>query len=158
MKASDIDQTSVLLRLLEYQFGQIEVKEQREQKWFEWTTSLLLATFGAVVALSQRSSPLPFSIIIKSIASILIAAPSIIAAQRMLREKSKSILNAETITRIGQLLHLYEGEVYGHRSPLPESWESSFAVARRNRKTPNQFAFIVLIMAICVIATIWLIL
>ncbi len=52
MGFSDSDKASILLNLLDRQTGEMQRKEQAEQKLFEWATSLLLAEFAGVVALS----------------------------------------------------------------------------------------------------------
>lgn len=73
MDISDSDKVTVLLQLLDTQLSAARYKEQREQNLFEWGTNLLLISFGSVVALSQRQSPLPNAVLIKFLASILIS-------------------------------------------------------------------------------------
>jgi len=158
MEFSSSDKASVLLNLLDRQIDEIQRKEQREQQWFEWSTSLLLATFGAVIAFSDRANPLPYPVIIKSVATILIVIPSFIATSRILVERSKATKNAQTVERIQQLLHLFEDGYYGVQSPYPPVWAGNLARGRLNRKTPVYYALILLLLMICVITTIWLIL
>jgi|CXWL01.1.fsa_nt_gi hypothetical protein len=158
MSLSDSDKTTILLNLLDRQTSQIERREQKEQQWFEWQTGLLLATFGAIVALAQRSSPLPYLVIIKSLATVLVGIPTLLVIYRIVRQKSRSVKNAETIERIQQLLHLFDEGVYGSQSPYPKEWAGNLAKGRLKRTTPNYYALILLLMMACVITTIWLVL
>jgi hypothetical protein len=64
------DKVNILLNLLESQFSELRRSEEREQVVFQWTTSLLLVSFGALIALSDRSIPLQHPLAIKLLASI----------------------------------------------------------------------------------------
>jgi len=75
MEFSVRDKTEILLQSLDSQIEVIGQGEEREQQLFQWSTSLLQASFGAVVALSDRSSALPFAGTVKLLATALIAVP-----------------------------------------------------------------------------------
>jgi hypothetical protein len=153
---SDSDKVTILLYLLEHQTDQIRRREQRVRQWFEWSTGLLLAAFGAVIALSGRSNPLPHPILIKLLATILITVPTILLTSRILRQSKASVGNAEAIERVQQLLHLFEDGYYGAHSPYPQTWEGTLAKGRLKRRSPYYYAFILVLMVACVVATIWL--
>lgn len=75
MMFSDSDKTAILLNLLDRQIDEIQKREQAEQKLFEWATSLLLAAFAGVVALSQKSTPIPQAVLVKLLATAMISVP-----------------------------------------------------------------------------------
>ena len=156
MEFSNSDKVTVLLNQLSHQLEIIEQKRQREQKWFDWLSGMLLASFGVVVAISDRTNPLPYPIAIKALASIMILVPTFISVYRISREKNKAIKNAETAERIQQLLHLYDDDFYGKETPYPKTWKGKFAAGRKERTTPTYYSFILLLMAACVVASIWL--
>ena len=156
MDFSNGDKVSVLLNQLNQQLDVIERKRQREQKWFDWVSGMLLASFGAVVALSDRNNPLPHPLAIKALASTMILVPAFIAVYRIDKEKGKAVRNAETAERIQQLLHLYDDNFYGKETPYPKAWMGEFAAGRRRRTTPIYYSLILFLMAACVVASIWL--
>jgi len=158
MEFSTADKTSIVLYALDYNIKEIHRREEKQQQLFEWSTSLLLAAFGAVVALSSRSSPLPYTIPIKLIATALIAVPTFLFAYRILLHTRGSVANAKAVERIQELLHLFEDGYYGIRSPYPQEWEGKLAEGIRKGKTPIYYAFILSLMAMCVIVAIWLLL
>jgi hypothetical protein len=94
VQLSDSDKLNVLLQLLEHQIEEIKRREGREQQLFEWATSLLLAAFAAVIALSDRSTSLPYSFYVKLLATLLIAVPTAIIAYRILGYTRRSASNA----------------------------------------------------------------
>jgi hypothetical protein len=150
------EKLSVLLQLLDRQTSEIQRREGREQQLFEWTTGLLVAAFGAVIALSDRDHPLPYAPTVKLLAILLIAVPSTIFAVRILGYSKRSVNNAEAIERIEELLQVFEPGYYGAQSPYPPEWKGAFARGRRQRKTPYFYSFILLVMASCVVTTIWI--
>lgn len=156
MDFSNSDKVTILLNQLNHQLDAVEDKRQREQKWFDWVSGMLLASFGVVVALSDRTNPLAYPFAVKFLASIMILVPTFIAVYRIGKEKSKAIKNAETAERIQQLLHLYDDGIYGKETPYPQAWKGKFAAGRKKRTTPIYYSFILFLMAACVVASIWL--
>jgi hypothetical protein len=158
MNLSDSDKLTVLLKLRDDQINEISRRRGLEQKWFEWSSSLLLAAFGAVVALSNRANPLPYSIVVKFLATVLILVPTSISSYRIIREKEKSVGNAESIEHIQELLRVYEENVYGTASPYPKEWIGRYARGMKKRQTPIFYSYILIVMGSCVAIAIWLIL
>jgi hypothetical protein len=152
------DRTNVLLKALDHQIKSLEQGEDRELQFTQWTTSLLLGAFGAVVALSDRSNPLPFPIPVKSLATVLVLVPVLLSVIWIFRRSRRSVRNAEAIERIERALHLFEGEYYGTDSPYPEKWEGKLVESRLRRKTPVYYSVVMILVAICVVAVIWLVL
>lgn len=155
---SSSDKTEVLLRALDNQIKSIERGEEREQQLFQWSTSLLLAAFGAIVALSDRSHALPFPIAVKSLATVLIVVPVFLSIAWIFRRSRRSVRNAEAVERIEKSLRLFEEGYYGVHSPYPRAWEGKLAESRLRRKTPIYYASVMTLMAACVVTVIWLIL
>ncbi len=158
MGLSDESKVTVLLNLLDRQVDEIQRREETEQKLFEWSTSLLLASFAGVVALSQKTTVLPQAVYVKLIATVMVGIPVFLAISRIVTRSSASVPNAEALERIQSLLHLFEDGYYGSHSPYPQSWAGGLASSRLKRKSPLQKSMILALMSICVIATIWLIL
>ena len=155
---STSDKTTILIHLLDFQAKEIQRREAREQKLFEWTVSVLLAAFGAVVALSNRELPLPHPFWVKLFASCLIGIPTFIFCLRILKYSKKTIENAQAIDKIEGILHLYDEKTYGGVTPYPESWANGLSASRKRRKTQFFYSLIMAIMAVCVISTVCLIL
>ncbi|MDQ4122180.1 MAG: hypothetical protein M3209_12135 [Acidobacteriota bacterium] len=155
---STSDKTTILIHLLDFQAKEIQRRESREQKLFEWTVGVLLAAFGAVVALSNREQPLPHPFWIKLFASCLIGIPTFIFCLRILKYSKKTIENGEAIDKIERILRLYEKETFGGETPYPENWANGLSISRKKRKTQYFYSLIMAIMAVCVISTVCLIL
>jgi hypothetical protein len=155
---SDESKVEVLLNLLDRQVDEIQRREEAEQKLFEWSTSLLLASFGGVVALSQKATVLPQALYVKLIATVMVGIPVLLAITRIVTRSKASMPNAEALERIQSLLHLFEDGYYGSHSPYPQSWAGGLASSRLKRKSPIQKSMILALLSVCVIATIWLIL
>ena len=159
MDMSNSDKVAVLLNLLNYQTNEMHRQEEIAQKWFEWSTSLLLAAFGVIIALSGRSSPLPYPIFVKSIATILVIVPTVLFIIRILSRPIVAATNAQTMIRIEKLLHLFESEYYGSQSPYPKAWAGNFLPdVILKRRTPISYTLVLGLMVVCVITTIWLVL
>lgn len=158
MGLSDSDKITVLLNLLNCQIDEIRRREQTEQKLFEWATSLLLASFGVIVALSQKAALIQHAIIVKFIATILVSVPIGLITFRILGRSKASMGNAEAVERIQDLLHLFEDGYYGSHSPYPKVWSGTLAAGRLKRKSPIYNSVILALMAGCLVTTIWLIL
>lgn len=158
MDLSSTDKVTILLHALTHQLGEIQRREGREQQLFEWSTGFLVAAFGALVALSDRANPLPYVLPIKILATLLIAVPSTILAIRILGYSRRSVENAATVERIEVLLRMFEAGYYGPASPYPPGWEGTFASGRKQRRTAFYYSGILLLMAFCVVMTIWLLL
>lgn len=158
MDLSSTDKVTVLLHALTHQLNEIQRREGREQQLFEWSTGFLVAAFGALVALSDRATPLPYALPIKILATLLIAVPSSILAVRILGYSKRSVQNAETVERIEVLLRMFEAGYYGSESPYPPSWQGAFASGRRRRRTAFYYTGILLLMVFCVVMTVWLLL
>ena len=159
MDMSNSDKVAVLLNLLNYQTNEMHRQEEIAQKWFEWSASLLLAAFGVIIALSGRSSALPYPIFVKSLATILVIVPTVLFVIRILSRAIVAATNAQTMIRIEKLLHLFETKYYGSHSPYPNAWAGDFLPnVILKRRTPLSYAFVLGLMAACVVTTIWLVL
>lgn len=158
MDLTSSDKTAVLLQLLQHQLGEIERRESREQKLFEWSTGLLAAAFGVVVALYDEESPLAHAKTIQILATVLVAVPTLVLIIRIRRYQKMSIENAMVVERLEKLLLLFDRGVYGRDSPYPKEWEGSFATKRLKRSTPFYYQVVSVLMAACVIGAIWLLL
>jgi hypothetical protein len=160
MELSASDKTEVLLQVLDFNIKEIHRREEEQQKLFEWSTSLLLATFGAIVALSGRATSLAYPIPIKILATALIAVPTSLFIHRIMTRVRGSVGNAKAVERIEETLHLFEDGYYGASSPYPHEWEIQGKLAKdmRKSKTPIYYALILGLMTVCVVTTVWLLL
>lgn len=158
MDLTSADRTAILLQLLEHQLGEIERRESREQKLFEWSTGLLAAAFGAVLALSEKSHNLCNRMAIQILATVLVALPTFGLIVRIGRYQRMSVENAEVVERLEKLLLLFEAGVYGNESPYPVEWKDTLSAKRAERKTPLYYQVVSLLMGACVVAAIWLVL
>jgi len=159
MEPSSSDKVVVLLNLLDRQADFMLWSEEKQQKWFEWATSLLLAAFGVVVALSSRSTPLPYPTLVKTLATALISVPTSLLISRIWSQAGSSARNADVLARIEQLLYLFEDGYYGGQSPYPKEWAGDhLAKVVSRRRTPIAYILILGLMTACVVAAIWLIL
>jgi len=155
---SQSDKVTILLNLLDLQTSEIQRREEIEQKFFEWSTSLLLATFAGVIALSQNDTPLPYSILVKILATVMIGIPVYFSILGIITRSSASKTNAEAVERIQELLHLFDDNYYGSHSPYPHEWVGRLAQSRLKRKSPIHKSVIIVTMACCVVATLWVVL
>jgi len=159
MEDLNSEKISVLLKLLDNQISELQHKDEQGQKWFEWTTSLLLAAFGAIVALSNRSMPIPQPIVVKSLATVLVSLPTLLFISRILSRSRGAATNAKTIVRIQKLLFVFDEKYYGTHSPYPEAWSSDYLETLvLKRRTPFTYVWVLMLMASCVITAIWVIL
>jgi hypothetical protein len=158
MKFSTSDKVEILLKAFDFNVAEINRKQAEQQKNFEWTTSSLLAAFAAVVALSEVNIPPTYSLFIKLLATTLIAVPSSVFIIRIPARRKDSIENAKAIESIEEALRLFEDKYYGIQSPFPKEWKGAFPNIIRKDSMPVYLSFIISIMAICVIAAIWLLL
>jgi hypothetical protein len=160
MRLSSSDKTTVLLKLLELQFNEILRRETREQQWFEWSTSLSLAAFAAIIALSGKLSSLPgfYSLFVKLLASILVALPTLLISSRILHQTKFNAKNAEAVEGIENLLRVFDGKYYGAHTAYPKDWKNQFTISTLKRKTPYYYITILITMATCVVIAIWLVL
>jgi hypothetical protein len=155
---STSDKVDILLYALDAQMKSLQQSEDREQQFFQWSTNLLLAAFGALIALSGGTRTLSFPILVKLLATILIVVPASLSIVWIFRRSKRSVNMAEAIERIQKLLHLYEEGYYGPHAPYPSAWEGSLVKGRLQRKTPLYYAAVIVLMAVCVVVAIWLIL
>ncbi|NJO73671.1 MAG: hypothetical protein HC833_07875 [Leptolyngbyaceae cyanobacterium RM1_406_9] len=158
MELSESDKVAVLLNLQDMQVKEMHRREETEQKLFEWSTSLLLAAFAAIVALSQRTVVLPQATFVKVIATVMVGVPVYLVIVKIKERSGASVGNAEAVERIQSLLHLFDDSYYGTHSPYPQEWAGQLAKGRLKRKSPIQKFVIIGLMAFCVISTIWAIL
>jgi len=158
MDFSTSNKTDILLYVFDFNVKEIYRRKEQQQRLFEWSTSLLLAAFGAVVALSGRSAPLPFPLVIKALATLMIAVPTLLFSQRIASSRKASAGNAKAVERIQETLRLFEDGYYGTRSPYPHEWEGTLAETTRKGRTTVYYVAILSLMAACVIAAIWLLL
>jgi hypothetical protein len=154
MRLSSSDKTTVLLKLLELQFNEILRRETREQQWFEWSTSLSLAAFAAIIA----SLPGFYSLFVKLLASILVALPTLLISSRILHQTKFNAKNAEAVEGIENLLRVFDGKYYGAHTAYPKDWKNQFTISTLKRKTPYYYITILITMATCVVIAIWLVL
>lgn len=152
------EKVTVLLQTLDFHINEIHRREESEKTWFEWASTLLLATFGAIIALAGSSKPLQQPILIKLLATVLILIPSLISISRILDVAKSSSRNAEIVEHIEDLLHLFDSGFYDEKSIYPNRWHGKLAQNMLKRKTPKYFVGIIGLMTFCVIAAVWLIL
>jgi hypothetical protein len=158
MEQSEENQTTILLHLYERQNNEIERREGREQHLFEWTAGLLVAALGGVIALAEHVEHLPHRNLIKLLTSVMLAVPTLIFVERGRRYSRGTVENAKALDRIEELLHLFDPDYFGARTPYPSDWKGGRVATRLRRRTPLYYLFILLVMAACVITTAWLIL
>lgn len=149
---------SILSTLLEIQMGQMEQKAVVERTLFQWTTSLLLAVFGVIIALADKTATLPSAAAIKILSTLIVSAPAILSVIWIFRRSRISVGNAKAIEEIQDLLGLFDGKMYGAHSPYPMEWKGKLAYGHARRKTPYYYAAVILIMSTCVVLAIWLVL
>jgi hypothetical protein len=154
------NKVSILLKLLEVQTEELRRKDEVEQLLFQWTTGLLLAVFGGVLALSGKAVALPSlsAMSVRILASIIVVIPALISLVWIFRRSRISTENTKAIENIQELLHLFEDGYYGPHSPYPHHWQGQFTKGRLKRKTPKYYASVILLMSACVVAAIWLVL
>ena len=153
------DKIGVLLDRLNFHTTEMHRREEKEMRLFEWGTTLLLASFGAVLALSDRSSPLPYPVVIKALATLLVLVPTAIFCIRILSERKSMIQQANLVVKLEDALHLFkEGFYISMQSLYPDYWRVKLPDAARNRRTPLYFVIILLFLLACVTATIWILL
>jgi len=155
---SNSDKTSVLLYALDFNLKEINHKEDEQQKLFEWSTGLLLASFAAIVALAGKTGPLAYPIHIKSLATGLIVIPTVLLVYRIITRTKDAIGNAMTAETVENLLHLFDEGYYGTHAPFPKEWRNSLAKYVRKDKLPAYYAMIIMLMTACVVTAIWLLL
>lgn len=158
MDISNSDKITVLLYALDFNFTEIKRKEDEQQNLFEWSTGLLLASFAAIIALSETSSALANAILIKILATSLILFPTILIIYRIVKRTKDSIENAESVEVIEELLHIFDDGVYGDRTPFPQEWRGSLTKLIKNDQLPKNYSIIIAFMASCVIVAIWMLL
>ncbi len=152
------DKVNILLNLLESQFSELRRSEEREQVVFQWTTSLLLVSFGALIALSDRSIPLQHPLAIKLLASIMLTFPATFSVVWMIWRVKRSSRNADAVDRIRESLHLYEDGYYGGLlSVYPHYWKNAFAKYIVKRLETKYYIAIVILMTICVVGSLWIV-
>jgi len=149
---------SVLMKLLEIQIDGLERKATIERNLFQWTTSLLLAVFGVVVALADKTAALPHALPIKILSTIVVSAPALLSVVWIFRRSRGSVSNTAAIEQIQDLLGVFDDKRYGAHSPYPRRWEGTLASSHAKRKTPYYYTAVIMIMAACVILAIWFVL
>ena len=155
---STSEKVAVLLNVLDFQNEEIRRREGEEQKMFDWCTNLLLISFGAIVALSDRSTPIPYAIYVKSIASVLILTPTVAFSYRIFKQRRDFKSNTDIIEKIQNILHFFDEHYYHKDSLYPKRWAGRLTAKILKRRTPIYYSTILLLMAAGVIASIWLLL
>lgn len=158
MKLSTSHKVDVLLKMFDFNIEEINRKQAEQQKNFEWTTGALLAAFAAVIALSETAIPTVYSVLVKVLATTLIAVPASVFIIRIPARRKDSVDNAMAVESIEEALHLFEDEYYGKQSPFPKKWQGNFPNIIRNDKMPLYLSFIIGVMAVCVIIAVWVLL
>ena len=138
--------------------GEMRKKDEVEQSLFQWTTSLLLAIFGVIVALADKTTTLPAADAIKILVTVIVIAPTFLSVVWIFRRARISIKNAVAIEMIQRLLSLFDSDADGKHSPHPKEWQGKLAKGLTTRKTPYYYATVIFIMSACVIFAIWLVL
>jgi len=150
---------TILLNRLDYHMQEIKRREDRETKFFEWATALLLGIFAVVIALSNGSTRLPNELVVKILATLLVGIPSGVFAFRILDERKTMSRQAEVVEKIQKEFKFFDEGYYVEASPLyPNRWRGNLSKNMLKRKTPIIFAWILVFMTICVFASIWLML
>ncbi|HMQ52078.1 MAG TPA: hypothetical protein PKE64_02050 [Anaerolineae bacterium] len=152
------DKITVLLNLLDFQLKEIQRRQDREQQIFQWSTSLLLGVFGAIIALAGNVSAAPTAMTIKILASLMILFPVLFSVFWIFRLSQQATHNAGVVDSIQQLLHLFETGYYGPESPYPPAWQGKLKGNLQQRKTPIYYSVVMVTMVLCVVVTIWLVL
>lgn len=158
MEFSTSDKAEILLNALNFNVEEIHRREEGQLKLFEWSTALLLAAFGAVVALAGRSGPLNYPVLVKALATALITVPIFLFTQRIITRVGSSLGNAEAIQRIEETLRLFEDGYYGAHSPYPPQWRGNLGDSIRRGKMRYYYAAILVLMTACVVTAIWVLL
>lgn len=152
------DKITVLLNLLDFQLKEIQRRQDREQQIFQWSTSLLLGVFGAIIALAGNVSAIPTATTIKFLASLMILFPVLFSVFWIFRLSQQATHNAGVVDSIQQLLHLFETGYYGPESPYPQVWQGKLKGNLQQRRTPFYYSVVMITMVLCVVVTIWLVL
>lgn len=155
---SSSDKLEILLNVLNLHYEELNRKLEKEQKIFEWCTNLLLITLGAVIALSDRSTPLPHTIYIKFITTVFVLIPVVIFIYQIHDQVSGMEKNGEIIERIQGIIHVFDEGYYTVEALYPKKWSGKLPRRIRGRRTPIYYSFILSLMVIGVITTIWLVL
>jgi hypothetical protein len=155
---STSDKTAFLLSALDFHIHEIQRREEKEQRIFDWCTNLLLITFGAIVALAGQAQSLAFPVFTKIVATIFIGFPTAIFVYRIMIQRTRTRRNAEIVQRIEEIFHVYEDEYYSREALYPKKWSGNLSKVVSRRKTPIYYSIIIVFLAICVIVTIWLLL
>ncbi|NPV75541.1 MAG: hypothetical protein HPY59_04115 [Anaerolineae bacterium] len=159
MELSDSEKIAFLLNRLDFHTHEIHRREEKEAKLFEWSTTFLMTVFAVIIALSGRSNPLPYRILIKVIASLLIIVPNVIFILRIATERRSVYRQAQVIELIESRFHLFEEGYYVENAALyPEKWKGNLARNMYKRKTPVYYMFVLAFLLAAVTATLWLIL
>jgi len=159
MQLSPEDKITVLLNRLDAHTSEIQRREEKESKLFEWATTVLLTVFAVVVALSDKLTSMPYQIFVKITASLLLIIPIVIFIIRILSERKSMYRQAIVVEHIEKDLHFFEDGYYVKDISLfPDKWKGSFPDAMLKRKTPIFYSAILVVMLLGVITTIWLIL
>lgn len=155
---SSSDKVAFLLYTLNYHAQQIQLRDDKETKIFDWCTNLLLLSFAAIVAISGQITPTRFTIYIKVITTILILAPISVFAFELLNYKSLIRRNTQMIEKVEDIFRVYENDQYTNGSLYPRHWQGKLTRAILRRKAPIYYSIILIIMTICVLLAVWLLL
>lgn len=161
MDVSGDQKVAVMLNRLDFHLREIERRQDVEIRLFEWSTGLLIAVFAVVIALSAPTSRLPNPLLTKSLATLLIAAPTCVFIYRILSDRKSQRRQAEIVQVIQTELHLFEKDYYAEgRALYPEIWNSvnTLPQAMMKRRTPIYYVAIMGSMLFCVAATVWFVL
>jgi hypothetical protein len=88
-----LDKTQVLLKAWEMQDDGLRRAAEREQRIFQWSTSLLIATFGAVVTLSSSVDQIQFPnpVVTKILITTVIVVPVTASIIWILRRAQRAV-------------------------------------------------------------------
>jgi hypothetical protein len=149
---------NILLNALDFQIKEIQRRQDREQVIFQWSTSMLLAIFAAIIALAGHISSTTYPVILKTLASVMVSFPILFSIFWIFRLSEQATNNAGVVEVIEDILYLFEEGYYGPKSPYPKAWEGNLKHNLEKRRTPIYYCLVLITMTICVVISIWLML
>ena len=85
--------------------------------------------------------------------------PTLIFGLRILNERKGMRAQATIVEQIEETLRFFDKSYYHKDAPLyPERWRNNLSSSMLTGKTPVVYVLIMLVMMLCVVATLWLIL
>ncbi|MDJ0752235.1 MAG: hypothetical protein QNJ45_01870 [Ardenticatenaceae bacterium] len=152
------EKIEILLSRLDFHVAEIQRRQENETRLFEWTTALLLAVFAVLISVSDISAIFANPVLVKWIATVMIGIPTAVFAVRILSENQSMARQGKIVEAIQEELRFFDKGVYiQDQSLYPNRWRHGFAQSMLTRRTPTYYVIVIVVMALCVIATLWLI-